>query len=240
MDPVLILALVAIAIIAAGGLSTGAAPPPVPDPWPVDPSGPPDMGNLVPIPGDPLTPILPVPSLPAGLDPVPIPGTPNLPTTPTELAGEPHFYDNEIAYATQAVGFTDPFAPYAVKAIIAKESGWNPIARGDHKTCIAIDPNAVGCCGPYMGDGYFTGYASVGLMQVNRCAHPDLATEYDLRDANQNIYAGCVVLLGVYQAGDWIGTLARYNGSGPEADAYAASVLPVAQSLAAQDGVSMA
>jgi hypothetical protein len=237
---------------------------PSPDPF-ADPLGWLDSLGMPVTPGNPTDPLLPQPAgpivtgdpnlLPPPLVQTPTPGcgpdNPELciPFTPAGgnqvtaaggawLPGDPHTYDNQIVYVCSNLGMDDVLAPYVLKAILQRETNFNPKARGDHATCLQVDPNALGSCGPYRGDGFFTGYASIGIAQVNRVAHADLAANYDLRDPNQCIYAAGVVLLGHYNPMDWRGSIKAYNGSGPSADQYAAAVLAQAQLSARSAGIA--
>lgn len=135
------------------------------------------------------------------------------PTTPLPSGGVeivPPFpgggrqWDNQVLYACNLYGMTDPLAPLAVKATIQHESGWREDARGD----------ATPGTPAYRGDARYTGYCSIGLMQVNRCVHTGLAARYDLRDGNQNILAGCELLAAAYRLymPDWERVFVAYNG----------------------------
>ncbi len=113
------------------------------------------------------------------------------PLDPTAPAGLPSAHpndrgqwDNQIRYASGLYGFPDPEGPLLFKAVITHESGFLESAKGDRTGAPA-----------YRGDASYTGYCSLGLMQVNRCAHASLALRYDLRDGNQNILAGGELLL---------------------------------------------
>lgn len=103
------------------------------------------------------------------------------------LPGGHNEYDNQIVYACNQVGLSDPLWYLTVKAIIAQESGWNPTRVGD--------------------DG-----VSIGLMQINTQAHY-YDTAY-LLDPNNNILVGVQILAGC--ASTWgyaLGpTLRCYNG----------------------------
>ncbi len=145
-------------------------------------------------------------SISAPPEPLPTPGA-------TTIAGEPHDWDNQIVFAAMTYGMSrDAPAEYLlIKAIIQNESNFTELARGDAASCRDL---AQPCCQNYKGDPYFAGYASIGLMQVNRCAHLELADRYDLRDGNQNILAGVELLRVGYDAywPDWRRVLAAYNG----------------------------
>jgi hypothetical protein len=173
---------------------------------------------------------------PDGLDVAP-PFPEESPTMPLQLPGGHNEWDNQIVYMAGLYGLSDPTAPLLVKAIIAHESAWNERARGDFYTAIAVRANP----GAYRGEAFFAGYCSIGLMQVNRCAHPQLAAQYDLRDGNQAILAGGQILAGAYQAWwpDYRSVLARYNGSGPMAVAYGQRVGATFAGFAAQMGVAV-
>ncbi len=150
-----------------------------------------------------------LPDLPGTPQDTPPPPEP-LPTGAPEIVGEPHEWDNQIIFACMTYGLVrDAPAEYTlVKAIIKHESGFDEGARGDAPTCRDNPP----CCGLYRGDAFYTGFASIGLMQINRCAHGDRWG--DLRDGNENILAGVQLLRVQYELywPDWRRVVAGYNG----------------------------
>ncbi len=128
---------------------------------------------------------------------------------PAALPGRHNEWDNQVRYACSRFGMTDPLALIFVKAVIQQESGWAVRARGDY--------DAARCPEPYRGDPFYAGYCAIGLMQVHRYWHPDLASAGDLREPNWNIVAGCKVLAAAYRRWwpDWRRVYAEYNG-GPD------------------------
>lgn len=129
-------------------------------------------------------------------------------------------FGNEISYALAQAGLHHVLHALIVAAIIEHESRGNPGARGDFQDGFP----------QYRDYPQTAGYRSLGLMQVNREAHPDLAEKYDLMDPNQNIYAA---VTGVYAPAvrvkwpNWAEAIRMYNGSGPETLLYLADVLVI-------------
>jgi len=132
------------------------------------------------------------------------------------LPGGHNEWDNQVRYACLLYGMTDPLAPVFMKAVIQRESGWNVRARGDY------DPGR--CPSAYRGDAFYAGYCSIGLMQVHRGFHPELAAAYDLRDGAEAILAGGQILAGAYRAWwpDWQRVYAQYNAGAGAAAAWPA------------------
>jgi soluble lytic murein transglycosylase-like protein len=125
------------------------------------------------------------------------------------IPGGHNEWDDLIRQALQAAGIpprdVDRYG-VLLKAIISHESGWNPAARGDY------DPSR--CAAPYRGRPETAGYCSLGLGQIHRYWHPDLAQQYDLLDPGQNIRA-VAVLIGRLRAtvgDDFERIAAAYNG----------------------------
>lgn len=183
----------------------------------------------------------PAPS--ADLEPLPDEFDPWLPALegpyPVVTGGPPfpgghNEWDDQILYVCNLYGMRDPLAPLLVKAIIEHESAhtWNPRIRGDR-----------GACGPYRGDGYYDGWCSIGLMQVHRPSHPDLANAYDLRDGNENILAGGQVLAGAYRNWpDVSEVLQTYNGGATrnaQTANYAANVGATFRRFAQEVGIAL-
>jgi hypothetical protein len=259
MDPTLLaLILLGAAAVLIAQQTASAAPPAPPDPgltqpYPLDPfafdpGSPPldpstlDPGTGLPIetqpPVDPQQIQPPDGALPGDPGQVPMYPSPD-PGLGAVIPGTPNDFDNQIIYALNQMGITDPLAYARLKAQIAVESGFIPNRVGDYRRA--------GNPGQYRGYGPGTctraggatvssdGYCSLGLGQVNRCAHPDLAANYDLMDPNQNILAAAQVWAGCYQAqgGDLDATTRCYNGSGAGTFLYLAQV----KTILAQWGV---
>ncbi len=160
--------------------------------------------------------------------------------TAIRLAGGHNQWDNQIVYACNQVRMRDVRAYLMVKAIIAHESGWNERARGDRRSGIPA----------YRGDNFFAGYCSIGLMQVNRCAHPGLGARYDLRKGDENILAGASLLAPNWFAypRDYDRIAIGYNGPAvaaagppypPSSKAYAKAVVGRLRIYAARQGVAL-
>lgn len=148
--------------------------------------------------------------------------------------GSHNEYDNQILYACNIHEMHDALAPLIVKAIITHESGWNASACGDR------------VAGTPVYRGGFAGCCSIGLMQVNRCAHPGLAARLNLGNPNENILAGCELLAIEYRK-YWPNlerVMVGYNGPalaarGISSNAYSRAVASHFRRLAAQLGVSV-
>jgi len=104
-------------------------------------------------------------------------------------------------------------------AQINQESGFNPHAEGDYGLN-ASDPSAP---------------TSFGLGQINVLAHPKfdvtraMTGNNGLPDLSYQLNYQAEYLSNLYnQYGDWPAALARYNGSGPAATAYANKILSAA------------
>lgn len=147
-------------------------------------------------------------------------------------------WDNQIVYACNQVRMHEPLAYLMVKAIVAHESAWNVRARGDRRKTVPA----------YKGDTFFVGFCSIGLMQVNRCAHPEIGDRYDLRNGNDNIVAGVSLLALNWfaYAGDYERIAVGYNGpavaaAGPpypaRSKAYARAVVGRLRIYAARQGI---
>ncbi len=102
----------------------------------------------------------------------------------------------------------------------------------------------------YRGDDFFAGYCSIGLMQVNRCAHPGLGVRYDLRKGDDNILAGASLLSPNWFAypRDYDRIVIGYNGPAvaaagppypPSSKAYAKAVVGRLRIYAARQGVAL-
>ena len=159
----------------------------------------------------------------------------NAPQVGTYPGGHNEF-DNQILYACNLYEMQDALAPLLVKAIIRHESGWNVYAAGDAQTGVPA----------YRGDTRFTNRCSIGLMQVNRCAHPTLAARLDLRDPNQNILAGAELLSIEYQKywPNWERVMVGYNGPalaarGTSSNAYSRAVAANFRTFANALGVTV-
>lgn len=117
-----------------------------------------------------------------------------------DLPGGHNEWDNQIIYVCNLYGMTDALAPLYFKATIRHESGWIVDRVGDYALAGA-GLNAAICRQPYRGLQRTVGYCSLGLCQVNRAAHPDLAQQYNLFNGAENILAGGQILAGAYH--DW-------------------------------------
>jgi hypothetical protein len=91
--------------------------------------------------------------------------------------------------------------PDILKSIAWQESRWNPNAVGD-------------------------GGKSFGMMQIYTSAHPDYNVGEGQRNPSYNIEYGAKFLRSLYDRyGSWEKAVERYNGSGPQAQKYASSVM---------------
>jgi hypothetical protein len=130
-------------------------------------------------------------------------------TSLSPLAGGHNDWDTTIRTALANAGFfgadVDRYA-LLVKAIIQQESGWAEQAKGDYSTQM--------CPQRYRGHAGTENFCSLGLGQIHRFYHPDLADVYDLMDGTQNI-AAMANLLAQLRAvvGDDVERIAAaYNG----------------------------
>jgi hypothetical protein len=127
----------------------------------------------------------------------------------TSLPGGHNDWDGVIRAALSNAGFwgsdVDRYG-ILVKAIIENESGWWQTARGDYT------PNL--CGASYRGYRETAGYCALGLGQIHRYYHPDLATQFDLMDGSQNIAAMAILLwqLRAVVGDDMERIAAAYNG----------------------------
>lgn len=95
--------------------------------------------------------------------------------------------------------------PDVLKAVAWKESNWNPSSTGD-------------------------GGKSHGIMQIYSTAHPDYDVAKGKADVAYNIEYGAKFLAELYKKyGNWQEAAVHYNGSGPAAVAYGASVMSLSQ-----------
>lgn len=95
--------------------------------------------------------------------------------------------------------------PDILKAIAWQESRWKTGAVGD-------------------------GGKSFGMMQIYSCAHPDYNVREGINNPEYNIDYAARLLRSLYDKyGSWEKAVERYNGSGPMAVRYAASVMNHAQ-----------
>ncbi len=127
----------------------------------------------------------------------------------TSLPGGHNEWDPTIRTALSNAGFggtdVDRYGVF-LKAIIENESGWWQTARGDY------NPNL--CSASYRGYRETAGYCSIGLGQIHRYYHPDLADGYDLMDGTQNIaaMASLIAQLRGVVGDDMERIAAAYNG----------------------------
>lgn len=105
----------------------------------------------------------------------------------TSLPGGHNEWDGVIRSALSNAGIadTDRYG-VLVKAIIENESGWWQTARGDY--------TPARCAGAYRSYPETAGYCALGLGQIHRFYHPDLADTFDLMDGSQNIAAMAILL----------------------------------------------
>lgn len=177
-------------------------------------------------------------STPPGALPAPAPTDPTMPGP--VLPGDPHDWDNQIVAAMNAVGIADPVAQVRLKAIIAHESGFVVNIAGDYTGAPAqYGPYGPGTCVDLNGNAVSSaGYCSLGLGQVNRCAHPQYewgsgwvadVVGGDLLDPNDNILAAAQQFAACFNqvGGDLDAATRCYNGSGLTTYAYLANVKAV-------------
>lgn len=148
---------------------------------------------------------------------------------PGPLPGGHNEFDDVIRSALARAGIApDEIERMALlsKAIIQHESGWNAQARGD------LDPAK--CPQQYRAYAGTAGYCALGLGQIHRHWHPDLAAGYDLMNPQRNIAAMAVLLSRLRAAlgSDVERIAAAYNGGTSQGRAWPDAIAQVRRYVA--------